>query len=258
MQREHSRGTHPDQQQPSRNDPISGRSQGKSSKSAAQRRNRRRRQRSRRNKAEHRSNLPQHDHGQSAPPHRPVLSRPPCKPLQKPSTPTVFEESGKELFGEPDELKRHRDPGFFASNIVVGDCRAQQLAPPNLHLPSPSNSLPRESPQDSLQEQDFEQQLAKALKESAVLKQQTPSIDWSFRNAEGNCVPIIRTSPLAKDLRDHCVICDCSFSKMACSCCYLDCLHWFHAKCILQWLQKRGVCPICQIPVETIYKPRKP
>lgn len=48
--------------------------------------------------------------------------------------------------------------------------------------------------------------------------------------------------------RTECAICICSYEEME-EVMVLPCLHWFHARCGQQWLEKSSECPLCQFDV---------
>jgi hypothetical protein len=48
--------------------------------------------------------------------------------------------------------------------------------------------------------------------------------------------------------RQECSICLCSYED-AQEILVLPCLHWFHAKCVQQWMEKHTDCPLCQLDI---------
>ena len=51
-----------------------------------------------------------------------------------------------------------------------------------------------------------------------------------------------------------CSICLGDLDKKSKDSAFLECLHWYHHKCIEDWFKKTKICPICQHKTEDIYR----
>jgi Ring finger domain len=60
----------------------------------------------------------------------------------------------------------------------------------------------------------------------------------------------------AKDLIEECAICTEEFNKRCDDVAFIDCMHWFHRKCIEDWLGRKNECVVCRSQTATIYKTR--
>ena len=53
-------------------------------------------------------------------------------------------------------------------------------------------------------------------------------------------------SSSVSSIKDECSICYDDMDRMTDEAAYLDCLHWYHADCLMEWLKKKPKCPKCE------------
>ncbi len=69
-----------------------------------------------------------------------------------------------------------------------------------------------------------------------------------------NKLPVHKVQAPSKDLIEECAICTEEFNKRCDDVAYIDCMHWYHRKCIEEWLQRKNECVVCRQETATIFK----
>ena len=69
----------------------------------------------------------------------------------------------------------------------------------------------------------------------------------------GSAIASHKVQAPSKDLIEECAICTVEFNKRCDDVAFIDCTHWFHRSCIVDWLQRKNECVVCRGKTETIY-----
>ena len=64
------------------------------------------------------------------------------------------------------------------------------------------------------------------------------------RNRIDSVYPVLNS--MNSHLFEDCSICFNQLYKKHLSSCYLECLHWYHFKCIKSWSENKRLCPVCR------------
>jgi Ring finger domain len=176
--------------------------------------------------------------------------------------------SRPQLFSQPPQITiEGQRTAHVAVDVPIEPSNSQQLGsirpagviePPSISL-SPTQQFVEELRGMNVPEERINWMLRSTTSEEErrIVQQLNNQAGQQPKSAEiaKDAVRRIEIEAPKTDAKDTCMICTDEFCKKGPDSSFLECMHWFHASCLNQWIDTKGisVCPECRRGSSVVY-----